>query len=765
MNEDGGVDKIRVWVEPVKVYDKVWHPPVYSYEVKSVLVDRIYHAAETHEEDVYSTKQVPVTTSSSVWVSTRYGYRNVSVFDHYDYVPDPDNPVKVIDSPEKYSITEVYEFIMHPETAIPIKTDQEYIDDIILSKTLSSMTIEELNELLSRANSYGASANLYDQVNLAKNNALQALQASLNAEVESASKTRLLEMKEIAQRYGFSSTLEKIDLQIAKIETTFYDIWDLQGNKHSGYIYNGTTYLNNDQELSSGWITYVSGKYWEKGAGEINFEPSIYEATNGKYKTSQEQAAGEAALQAIIQNIINEISTLDPSIPLEHDKILSYYSSYASNESVVNAVKAKKYYYKNATNQYFMKDVPQARTLGFDVVSQEEYIKGVLLTNIANLNPEIVSEHDQLYTYYVEYSSDPDVMKSLQAKDYYYVNSSGEQFKKDYPLDISLGYNLSSKFAYDEWFMGTGNPVAIPDPPPTYSTLEKTQYYLDKMKFEIGEIDDSFGVSTSYALLIVESYMDYSNVRGVADDELLERIKALANSGITYSDIKSEYIDTWTPKAPAINVIETKNGSYDISTFTRIPIYDGGDAFAEKEVAISWAMMVHEAKEHNVRVANGTLNDGEETEKLEIWRFGVKGSSGGYRTYHKQVEAEIFQLYCNGPKAANPVWADVAAKDAWITANKHLFSSDNGWNNIPDDVTKPGGALAGYGTSPHGTGVALDMKVGSLQDAAADTIECQWILDNGKNFGFSEWLDSTLEDGTKILNETWHFNYDKYSTD
>lgn len=204
LNEDGGVDKIRVWVEPVKVYDKVWHPPVYAYEVKSVLVDRIYHAAETHREPIVETETHSVRKTRQVWVSTKYAYRNVQVFDHYDYVPDPDNPVKVIDSPEKYRVTEVYNWIMHPDTAIPMKTDQEILDESFESRLSQTSGSESLNNLLTEAAEKNVSSGIIQTIRIKRDAAI-------------------IEEQKVVDDYHrarYSSSLEVTDLETRLFEAT-----------------------------------------------------------------------------------------------------------------------------------------------------------------------------------------------------------------------------------------------------------------------------------------------------------------------------------------------------------------------------------------------------------------------------------------------------------------------------------------------------------------------------------------------------------------
>ena len=87
-----------------------------------------------------------------------------------------------------------------------------------------------------------------------------------------------------------------------------------------------------------------------------------------------------------------------------------------------------------------------------------------------------------------------------------------------------------------------------------------------------------------------------------------------------------------------------------------------------------------------------------------------------------------------------------------------------GWNNIDDDLTQPGQLLAGYGTSNHGLGSALDLNFGLSQNELIGTGLRHWVEDFGKNYGFQGLYKNgakKYEEGNGKGNfyETWHLDY------
>ncbi|WP_432663961.1 PAAR-like protein [Wukongibacter baidiensis] len=325
----------------------------------------------------------------------------------------------------------------------------------------------------------------------------------------------------------------------------------------------------------------------------------------------------------------------------------------------------------------------------------------------------------------------------------------GDGIGSGYPFFTMDKEEIKAKVA--DGFMETAK--AIPLPPSNHNNVKKAQYYLEVMGFDIGGIDGIMGVKSSSALVILQSYIDRENVTGEVNVLTIEKLKSLAESGVTYSSIKTTYIDNWSPRSATISKVREKNGHLEKENMVRIPTKGGGNAYAEKESVISWAMMVNEAMEYNKTTQA----------KLKISNFGLKGPNSGYRAYNQQVEAYIDDEYLGGALAANVsrYWKKPEAAKEWLNENAKNFGKNGHWNNVPDNVTAEGGPLAGYGASKHGWGLALDMCVGNKQNSFADSLECEWLEKNAAKYGFEGLVKNTNKKGKTRYLETWHWNYTK----
>ena len=72
----------------------------------------------------------------------------------------------------------------------------------------------------------------------------------------------------------------------------------------------------------------------------------------------------------------------------------------------------------------------------------------------------------------------------------------------------------------------------------------------------------------------------------------------------------------------------------DKNLFVRLPVCDGTSAYAEKQTGIAWAMMVQAAIKYNNSGINSQGN-------FDISVFEITGPDSAFRSYHKQVEAEL----------------------------------------------------------------------------------------------------------------------------
>jgi peptidoglycan hydrolase-like protein with peptidoglycan-binding domain len=305
---------------------------------------------------------------------------------------------------------------------------------------------------------------------------------------------------------------------------------------------------------------------------------------------------------------------------------------------------------------------------------------------------------------------------------------------------------------------GTGSPVPLP--PDSYSNNQVAQYYLNAMGFDIGTnkegkplIDGIMGVKSSAAIIIFQ-YSQGLHITGVADTTTLEKLRECANSGVTYNSIMgSDVINNWKPGTPTISRDKETNGFLDEYNMVRLPTVSCADAYAERETAIAWSMMVNGAMEYN-KTAD---------KKLNINSFSLTGPNSGYRSYHMQVEAYIKWQHLDGNEAADvgKNWKDPAKAKQWIESNKKNFGKNGSWNNVPDDVTAVGGALEGYGASDHGWGLALDMNLGNGENCVASTAEVLWLESNASKYGFTGYVNGKDKYGRTVYAETWHWYYMK----
>lgn len=286
----------------------------------------------------------------------------------------------------------------------------------------------------------------------------------------------------------------------------------------------------------------------------------------------------------------------------------------------------------------------------------------------------------------------------------------------------------------------------------------EVQHYLNLLGFDIGEIDGILGVKSSSALLLFQ-YSQGIPITGRPDEETIDALKDKLMEGLRYDDImNSDKIKNWKPAPPSIDTSDLKiNGWLKTENLTRMPgmtkygIYQ--DAYAERETAIAWAMMVFAAMEHNKQTTGNKLN---------INNFMLKGDDSGYRSYHMQVEAFFYEKM-DANAAAKPYFNNKEAAEAWYNEEKHKIQWSADWNNIERHLTEKDGILWGHGKSNHGFGIALDMYVGHRKYSPADTKEAKWLEENGHRFGFKGYInkEKTNENGVTTYTETWHWEYKK----
>ncbi len=243
-------------------------------------------------------------------------------------------------------------------------------------------------------------------------------------------------------------------------------------------------------------------------------------------------------------------------------------------------------------------------------------------------------------------------------------------------------------------------------PPKNYTNSQKAQFYLKAMGFNIGTIDGKIGVISSSAIIIFQ-YSQKISVTGKADNATIDGLQKLAEDEriINYKSImNSDVIKNWKPEQPGIKPSKDNNGKIKVSNLTRIPTFNGKDAYLQKEAAVAWAFLVNEASKDKT---------------VDVKKFATSGTNAGYRTL--EVQKKFFEQYGRDPKrAARP------------------------------------------GTSNHGWGLAIDFNLDDAQKGKATSNELKWLEKNARRFGFEPYLDKAkpkFKDGSNNYYETWHWNY------
>ncbi len=274
-------------------------------------------------------------------------------------------------------------------------------------------------------------------------------------------------------------------------------------------------------------------------------------------------------------------------------------------------------------------------------------------------------------------------------------------------------------------------------------------------------------VRTSSAIILIQYYLG-DDISGVADDNTIREISKMVEDGTDYSYImSSKKIIEWKPGTPTLGTDKDsdKNGHLPTYSMTRLPCI-GGYAIAEKNTGIAWAMMVQGAIQYNSKSIYTQQELKDYGTQLEIDRFCVTGPNSGYRSYHYQVEAYLDWTRRGKPgNAAKPKFDNKENFEKFEAGFSRLHSDvSGGWNNIDDVLTQTGQLLAGYGTSNHGLGSALDLNFGLSQEAPIGTGLRHWVEDFGKDYGFwglyfGKATKYEEENGKGNFRETWHLYY------
>jgi hypothetical protein len=274
------------------------------------------------------------------------------------------------------------------------------------------------------------------------------------------------------------------------------------------------------------------------------------------------------------------------------------------------------------------------------------------------------------------------------------------------------------------------------------------------MGFDIGEeIDGIVGIQTSSAVILMQHYMTIP-VTGIIDESFMKNLENFQALNVTCSDVMWYFNNSWEPEKATIDRSNSKiNGNIDTATMTRLLTADEGKyAYVDRSFAVSWAVMIQDAVEYNTN-AN-------ETDKLDLNCFLPKGSNSGYRAYHEQVEAWVIYKKWGKPNASRPIFDNETAFNKWFNENKGNITTKD-WNHVPDELTATGGILAGYGTSNHGWGLAIDFNMRDSMAGVATSAELKWLEKNASKYGFTGYIntDEPTKNGKPNYKETWHWNY------
>ncbi|MBN2793959.1 MAG: hypothetical protein JXR88_01035, partial [Clostridia bacterium] len=241
------------------------------------------------------------------------------------------------------------------------------------------------------------------------NSIISEVKESFLSGVKIAAENRLNELNNSNSNTGSGSDTSN------STHTYFNDIWDENGVSYEGYIENGVTYLKSTNEplsTTKKWIVLSSGKYYEKGVGEVfNFNLDTYRSIINNLKNGsldevalnteldKAKSIGVSWLVESIQSrisdakdnsstnnnttlpdyeiarIIDEIRLIDKSTSAGNKSLVDYYNKYKGYPEIVNAIKGmgKYYYYNSTSKQYFEKDLPQEENINYTISTKLAY--------------------------------------------------------------------------------------------------------------------------------------------------------------------------------------------------------------------------------------------------------------------------------------------------------------------------------------------------------------------------------------------------------
>lgn len=235
-----------------------------------------------------------------------------------------------------------------------------------------------------------------------------------------------------------------------------------------------------------------------------------------------------------------------------------------------------------------------------------------------------------------------------------------------------------------------------------YSVTKKIQYKLNELGFDVS-VDGGYDLETAASLIVFQAYnnkLNSGSINGYLSSSNVLALEQAVDAGLTYQDIKEEFIDGWTYEKPTITRSSDINGRLGESGYdqlVQVAVRYGQTGLAERNTAIAWAMLVHE----EAYVAYGA----------KASYFYLTYPESGYRSYSQQVN--LYEKY-GASRAAVP------------------------------------------GTSNHGWGLALDMALTSyvrylINNDPVSLIGFENLM---ARYGFSP---LKYEDGTYW--EEWHWDY------